>query len=268
MRMNPKTGFCIMLVLCVFLSPIVRAEQKEEDPQRSRILEEVKLLFEGSDSYKVIEFVNEQGEPKEVARRYSDLVNDLYWKEKTLSHVVTIARAGIQYSLTKAQEYGNTDSALATEMREAAKIISYNLASYTWPGWDEQGVAITKADLTAGLDAAKVNLRLAKELERELIPLSVAHWALGAQYLALGEYDRAIQAFQSSASKAEEAAARLYVLLARGYTGITMIVEGSRRGEGEDLLDEATEGLNQLGTEDSEYFVQQLKTALDVFTRD
>jgi hypothetical protein len=268
MNRGSRTAICSAVVLTAVLSTAVLADEKKEDPERARILRQVKVLLEEDDSYKAIEFMSKQGEPLEVAKRYSDLVNDFYWKEKALPHAVTFARAGIQYSLIKSQELIATDIVKANEVRDVARVISYNLASYTWPGWDEKGIVIAEADLLVGLEAAKLNLRLVKELEMGLMSLSAANWAIGAMHMALGQYDDAVNAFESSMEDASLDEAREFELLNAGYLGIAKILKGPMKPEGERELKEAKEKLEKLNTDDSRFLAKQLETALEVFTRE
>lgn len=262
-----RAGIYLLVILCLAVAIQQTTGQEKRDPQRRAVLEKVKALLKSSDTFKAIEFINSQGKPGLVAKRYADLVNDLYWQEKALSDVVIIGRAGIQYCLTKAQDLAESDSAGAAQLKGTAKAIAYNLASYTWPGWDEKGIVISQADLIAGLDAAKLNLRLAIELNKGPKPLSMAYWALGAQYLTLGEYEEAVSAFDSSKEEAREGKDRASELLALGYIGVTRIAEGTKKSKGEKQLDEAVSGLEKLKTEDAKFFADQLRTVLKVFTK-
>jgi len=268
MSRSLKAGMTTVVLLTAILSVQALADEKKDDPERARILAQVKQLLQDADSYKAIEFISKQGEPLEVSKRYSDLVNDFYWKEKALPHVVTLARAGIHYSLIKSQELVDSDLLKANEVRDVARVISYNLASYTWPGWDEEGIVITEGDLAVGLEAAKLNLRLVEELELGLMSQSMANWGLGAMHMALRQYDEAISAFESSMEDALLDEAREFELMNLGYIGIAKILNGSTRDEGQTQLDEAVAELEKLGTEDSDHFLGQLKTSLKVFARD
>lgn len=267
MKKELRLNIGLIAVLSILFCAQQVTGQEKGDSERTMVLKQVKSLLKESDTFKAIEFVNSQGEPQVVAKRYSDLVKDLYWKEHTIPDVVTIARAGIQYCLTKTQELAKDDPEGAVQLQRMARVISYNLASFTWPGWDEKDIVISQHDLTAGLDAAKLHLRLVNELKEEPMRFSIAYWVLGAQYMAAGEHDKAIDAFVSSMERAKEANDKESELLALGYIGVIKIVQGEKKAEGQKQLDEAIEGFNKLNTEDSNFFIEQLKTALQVFAK-
>ncbi len=266
MRRN-CTPLAVVAFVCAALVFSSAVGQQTEVAERGIVFEKVKRLLAESDTFRAIEYVNQQGIPETVAERYSHLVKDFYWKDKALDDVVTFARAGIQYCLTKAQEMLEEDAERAANLRVYARVISYNLGSFAWPGWNEEGVVVSDSDLAAGLDAARLNVRLTTELGEGPDKMANAYWVLGAQLLAAGEYADALDAFGSCGAKAREAGAPGLELLASGYTGITKIVEGQASHEGKAMLDDAIQGLDEIGTEDSEFFSSQLRTALNVFQR-
>jgi len=259
--------FFILIAAAVLTAQGLEAADKE-DPQRAEILRKVRVLLKDGDTFEAIEFLNSLGKPETVAERYSDLVRDLYWKERAVPELVTIARAGIQYCLTKAQEIEAEDAELAKELRSAAKTNAYNLASFTWPGWDHEGIVINQAELAAGLDAAKVNLRLARELEKGPLRVSMAYWVLGAQYMAAGKHSEALEAFVLSKEQAHASLDSLYELLASGYVGVAKIAGVTNRAEGERELEEAIESLKKFRTDDAQFCIDQLRTAVKVFGGD
>ena len=257
--------YAVAVLIAVFFGG-VRGDQ-EDDPERAQILAEVKSILEESDEFRAIEFVNGQGDPEMVANRYFDLVIDFYWQEGSLPEVVTFARAGIQYALSKAQELPPEEAEGASKLRSIAKAMAYNLASFTWPGWDQEGIVVSERDLATGLDAAKLNLRLAHELSKPTSAVSAAHWVLGAQYLAAAHYSEAVEAFTMAREKAHQADDEASEWMNHGYIGMARIIEGSAKKEGEKALSEAIDGLEKVNTEDARFYTAQLKSVLEFFSK-
>lgn len=263
MNIALNMNISMFVLLVIIFSVQMVSGQKQEDAERVMIFEKVKSILQRQDTYKAIEYINGLGEPPVVAKRYLDLAMDFYWKEKNVPAVVSFAQAGIHYCLLKAQDYSKDD---AVKLKGIAMALSYNLASFTWPGWDEKGIVITQADLIAGLDAARLNLRLATELEKGPIAVSIAHWAIGAHYLALGDYDKAIWSFTAAQEKTREAKDKASELMNTGYIGIAKILAGKEK-DGKKEFDNALGGLKQQKTEDAHFYIGQLNTALKVFSK-
>ena len=222
-------------------------------------------LLRGQDSYAAIEFLSRQPEPLEAAKAYAGLVNTLYWKEKDLYRVIVMAQAGIQHSLIAAAALETQDAQSAYQLRSIAKGLAYDIGSFTWPGWDEPGITIEPAHLAFGLEAAKVNLRLAQELNKGDLPLSRAHWLLGAHHLAAGDGQAAHHQFAEAVGFARAACAEEETLMCSGYEALITIRASPHDSAGQDAL-AAT--LAQLaGTEQGKSFAAQLETAQQVFTR-
>jgi hypothetical protein len=238
---------------------------KSDKQKRAVVFRKVKQTLKNEDTFKAIEYLNSLGKPPKVARGYSDLVMDFFWKERSLADVITFARAGIHYCLTKPGASGKRSSKELKELKGYAKVISYNLASFTWPGWNDKDIKISSQDLEIGLDAAKLNLRLARELKRGVIPMSMAYWVLGAQHLASKNYAESLNAFSFSKKNARKGNDQMSELLADGYIGITKITQGRKKISGKNELDKAIAGLKNIKSDDSKFFINQLRTVLKVF---
>lgn len=135
---------------------------------------------------------------------YSEAMRHAYWEDKDLSAAMAIAWAGISRLLALAHA---SAPARAYELRSQAKALSYDLASFTWAGWDEPGIVITPPEARAGCAAARANLAFAKELEQGELPRARAHWILGAHELAAGRPDDARANFETAATLARAAGA-------------------------------------------------------------
>ena len=137
-------------------------------------------------------------------KAYQDAMRHAYWEDKDLSAAMAIAWAGISRLLALAHASAPEQ---AHELRSQAKALSHDLASFTWPGWDEPGIVITPPEARAGCAAARANRALAKELEQGELPRARAHWILGAHELAAGRPDDARANFETAATLARAAAA-------------------------------------------------------------
>ena len=240
---------------------------EKEDPERAKVFARVKEILEQADRNKAMEFLNGQGEPQTVARRYLELMMDFYWKARALSEVTSFGTAGIDYSLAKAQEFAQSNPEAARDLKSAAMAMAYNLASFTWPGWDEEGIVVSDTDLATGLEAAKLNLRLARELKKGASAISAAYWVVGAQYLAAEQYEDAGKAFEMAIENAREAGDEASALMNSGYAGIVKVIGRVQKAKGKEQFEQAIEGLKKIGSEDAKFYAQQLEGVLAFFSK-
>src|ERR1700733_3894038 len=92
-------------------------------------------------------------DPVAALKDCSQAVKNLYWKEKNLPAVVGLATAGIQAGEAIAVGGENAHDVLCV-----VKGLYFDVASFTWTGWDEPGITPTAEDLSLGLAAARKNL--------------------------------------------------------------------------------------------------------------
>jgi hypothetical protein len=170
----------------------------------------------------------------------------LYWEKKDLASYVVVATHLLDTALANSKE--TSEGAQFFGARSLG--LSYDLASFTWTGWNEPGVAVTPALQAVGLEAARLNFALA---QLDTVPESVrkgAHFILGAQLLASGDTAEAIRIWSSSP---DPQSTRVWVLLAK-------VVQGGDTS----LLDTTLEELLAQGGE-AEETAKQVKTARSVF---
>jgi tetratricopeptide (TPR) repeat protein len=239
------------------------AQQRAVDAEGEKLLAEALRLSRDTDTFAAVEMLARQDDATRVAGVYEQAVLDLYWKEKDVPRLVAFGRAGMQYGLTAAvaaERAGEAERAAA--LRWSAKRCAYNVASFVWPGWDEPGVAVTRADVVVGLDAAKLNLRLARELEKGDPALSRAHWLVGAMQLASGHRQEALASFREAVRHADLASTQALsdAALARAYVALT---ERLRAAQDSAAFDAARAALAKV--EEGDFFVGQIDTAWRVF---
>lgn len=184
----------------------------------------IELCLE-QDTFAAIEFLATQQDQLDVIKTYGDVMHHFYWKSKDLTHSVAMGRAGLQYGLTSAAQYKESDPERSAELKSAAKALAYDIASFTWDGWAEPGIEITPSDLKTGLDAAETNLRLAIELQKPDLPMSRAYWMLGAQQLSAHQFDNARTSFQAASNLATTAKVPAEALLADAFKVLVCVVE-------------------------------------------
>jgi hypothetical protein len=153
---------------------------------------------------------------------YSEAMRHAYWEDKDLAGATAIAFAGISRLLAEAR---SAEPSRAYALRSGAKQLTYDLASFTWPGWDEPGIIVTPPEMRAGLAAARANLRMAEELQKGDVALSRAHWILGAHQLAAGHPDEASTSFAEAATAAERAGEPGEAALAQAFGALAAVAE-------------------------------------------
>ena len=84
MQKKLRVSFCLVIILGIILPLQQVLCQQKDTEDRAMVLNKVKALLKEHDTFKAIEYINDQGEPQTVAKIYSNLVNDFYWKEKAL----------------------------------------------------------------------------------------------------------------------------------------------------------------------------------------
>ena len=227
-------------------------------------LSDILSLCATKDRLAGIEHVARQPAAMNPARTFLEVMRHYYWKLKDLPAAIAFGQAGVHFALFDAIQSDATDPALAHQLRSAAKGLCYDLASFTWPGWDEPGITISAGDLAIGLDAARSNLRLAHELNKGDLPLSRAFWMLAGQEMCTGDYDAARQSYHNAARHAHAAGSRPDQLLCEGFVRLTDLLDAKSTGPDAEL-DSILEQLKPL--ENGPDFVKQILTARAVFNK-
>ena len=221
----------------------------------------IKILTEQG-AQAVIEFLKEQDDVLLAADTFNATMRHAYWEMHDLDSTVTLAKEGIAYASNKAKEV--EDKGQAAELNNMVKAMTYNLASFTWPGWDEDWIEdVSPAYLKLGLDAAHTNLHLAIELDRGDLALSRAHWMLAAQQIASKKYQEAKENFSKSIEYAEKAEAHSDVLLSHGFLHVVSLLEDPNDEDARSSLEAIRSELVNL--EHGEMLAQQMDDTLRVF---
>jgi hypothetical protein len=227
------------------------------------MVEQALHCLEEADTFTAIEFLNQQPDPLLVAEAYDDLVKDLYWERRNIPQVIAMSRAGIQYCFDQAEKVAASDWETAYSLRSAAKRLTFNLASFTWPGWNEAHIVLEPPHVAEGLDAARLNLRLALELDKGDLALSRAYWMLAGHLLAVKAAAGAEANFRRAAMYAERAGARADQLLSLAFAALANWILEPRENGRRQTYEKARAAL--AGLEDGDAYQQQLDGAQAVF---
>jgi len=220
--------------------------------------EEILTICREQDSFRAIAQIEATHVPSFVAKSYSQLVQDLYYRAKDVPLMLMIGRAGVQYALLEARRCDRVDPTQARELRAMAKGMAYNLSANCWPGWNEPGIVISPDELEHGYDLARLNLHLAHELQLPPDKLAGAYWLIGAHQLAAEDTVAALDSFEQSAKLYDEAAQVDSQQMALGYVGITEMQSTATHSVGQDRLNSAINALVTRDTDDSRFFAKQL----------
>lgn len=206
----------------------------------------------------MVEFLTNGVDSTVALDTFRSLANESYWERKDLGKAMEIARAGMTVGLVIAAGTG-----AGYEHRSAVKAMAFNMASFAWPGWDEDGITIENHHLLAALDAARTNVRLAVELDKGSVAISRGHWMVGAILLALHRYQEAIAEFLASRLSADEGRADVESAMAEGYAALVRVVERPGDQATEDELVEILDRLRLLPEGDQ--YAHQIEVARRVF---
>ena len=232
---------------------------------REELYEAVRSRLAEADLFAASAYVLGVGDAQAVVAAFENLILDCYHKAKSLEQVIHFGHAGIHYCLAAALALDEKDAAAARERRYAAKRMATNVASFTWPGWDEPGVTISPEQMQQGLMCARYSVRQLHELDPTAAQLAYTYWFLGAQLIAHRQYAEAQTVFAAAhAYSREDGGDPDGRLMLEGYMGLTVLLSG-QEDSGEARLSAAVAALRGSGSEDALFYAAQLVTARAVF---
>lgn len=197
--------------------------------------------------------------PTEHVHLFRDVMRHAYWEKKDLPSAIQLGQDGIMFGEQLLEKHPD----LEAEIKGKIKGLYYDIASFTWPGWDEEGIEINDEQVRLGLQAAKHNLKLAKELRKDPLPCSRAYWLLAAQEVAARQYEQAKRDFKQAESLAREAELEAEALLAEGFIVVIGLLEEPGNQVLTARLEEIRAKLQQI--EQGKFFIAQLFDSLRVF---
>ena len=218
-------------------------------------------LFEMEGVEAALAYLRETPHPSPSAQvqAFDQLARHVYWQNKDLHATIEILQAGLEFGESLLEEHPDEEA----EIKSQLKAIYYNLASFTWVGWDEPGFIVTPEQEQLGLKAAQVHLNLAMELKKDNLRPSRAYWMLAAQEISARQYKEAKEHFSLAEQLAKQAGVTGEQLLAQGFLQLTeLLIDPGNEVIASRLVETKAALQNE---EHGEIFVQQLDTAEKVF---
>lgn len=167
--------------------------------------------------------------------------------------------SGISERMASIQEA--LGAATGDERRNIVPMI-YNLAADAWSGWEGEPI-VEEADRAVGLEAAKLNIQLAQELDFEPSRRKNGYWILGAHLLENGDSHDAEAAFKTSHDLTCQTDDKAAQLMTQGWILACQLYRGEAVDE---ALDKVKEDLGTLG-DDGVFYAGQYSAALDKFMK-
>lgn len=154
-----------------------------------------------------------------------------------------------------------------TRALKAVQRFTYNASADAWPGWQEvEDGSLDRPTLAAAKQLAIHSAELVDTLQLGAVQQGTGTWLVAAFDLALGRFEDALAGFSISTQQYQAANAPGLVLLVEGYSAITkgLLNQHSREAITKDL-EAVFDRISSGGYEDGTEWIQQLKTALNVF---
>ena len=239
--------------------------QTDANAERSALAAQVSKLLDEKDSFVAIERIESGDDVKAIGRRYFYLVTDLY-SQKKVAQMITIGRIGIHYLLTQSRAHAGKDEKTTAWFNKLAQMTSFNLAANLWPGWGDEGITITREQQAFGFDMARLDLRLAEQMNLPSSKLSTATWAIGIHHVAAGRYAEGKATLTKAREHAQASGAEETTLMVDGYIAIAEILEGKDLDTGRKRLAATKQALEKLGTKDAKFYAKQHEDVLKVLS--
>jgi hypothetical protein len=195
---------------------------------------------------------------------FREVARHLYWKHKALPEFVRLSQETIR----------RLEAAVAADPGKEALIrplagTYFDLASFTWPGWEEPGILIGPEELVVGRHAADRCLEIRRDPAhagmRFGYSLPMAHWVVGAYRLQERDWEGARAHFGAARQLNRDANAD--DSLEAGYLCLVDLLERPGDPEAARGFDTTIAAFDShQGDEDAACYRTQLLTARRVFS--
>lgn len=167
--------------------------------------------------------------PDELKQAARNVRKTFYWEKKDLATYVVVTK----HLLATAIENHKKGGECAKEFGSRVLGLGYDLASMTWPGWDEDGIDVTEELRKMGLEASKLIVVFGTEQGIPDKSLHDLYWMLGAHLLTDGN----LQGTREAWEKALELHPHNDGLGMKAWIQLSRSIESGNQSELETLLE-------------------------------
>lgn len=180
---------------------------------------------------------------------------------KDMDAYTHLAKLLLQHTLNLAERH----PAQALDYKRAALPIAYNLAANTWPGWGapDGPVPVSDHHRRLGLQAARLDARLATEVAPTAQRRFNSRWILGVHLIADGAYADAVTNLEAGQALAVEADLGQAATVAQGWIHLANTLAGKDETAALALVEAKL--VEQGG--DGPFYARQYAPAFAVFRR-
>ena len=182
------------------------------------------------------------------------------YKGKQLGAYLLLARSVFESAIEGAARSESEEDRNAYLL--AAKMTAFNIASFTWPGWNEG--EIEEKDREVGFQFSRVHMNIAEQLDLPPEKRARALWIGAAHELAVKNYAAARSLFTRAKVLGEENNSKETALMNQGWLLVIDILQGDIEAGSE--LKKLQERITKLG-EDGKFYAGQYDDALKVFDK-
>jgi hypothetical protein len=198
------------------------------------------------------------GDALAVSGQYVRTAQAVYREHKDIRRMLAVAEAGVRFCLDAAQRADPDDG---LKLKRDAKLIAYNAGANCWPGWGDEGVIIEQDDIERGLKLATQSLQLVEALRLGNKPLGKAHWLIGALRLAQADTEAAVRAFSDATDAFAAEQLCVSQLMTEAYLALARKRLIDNSGDGKASFEDACRRLEQEGSQEALFYLQQLRRA-------
>lgn len=175
-----------------------------------------------------------------------------------LTSYLLVVRAVYQAAMSAVEQ--GTDAEDRAGYSKVAYMTAYNIAANCWPGWSEEGAAVTDEQRELGAGFARAHLKIVSRLD--VSAEANAYWINAAHQLAAGDHEAAKRMFSTCADRAASAGDRDVEEMAAGWIAVVKVLQGIE--DAEDELEASRRRLVEMGG-DGPFYAEQYGPALAVF---